>query len=128
MLKASTAEFRSAPPEGLYVAALGNTESTDAILRTLGATVQANVTYLLKVTVGARSDYPFTGYEATLLAGGVPLATGSKATPVGGAFATDVIAYSSGAAPAQLGKPLQVFVKSVGTGQVDVASVTLTSE
>ncbi len=128
MYKASTAEYRSAPPEGLYLAAIGGTAATGSIMQTLGDTVQANVTYVLKVTVGARTDYAFTGYQAALMAGGTILASGNNATPVGGEFATDLIAYSSGAAPAQLGQPLQIFVKSVGKGQVDVGSVTLTSE
>jgi hypothetical protein len=128
VLKASTTQFKIAPAEGLYVAALGTTAATGSISQTLGDTLQANVTYTLKVTVGARADYPFTGYEAALLAGNVIVASGNKATPVGGGFATEVLTYSSGAAPAQLGAPLQIIVKSLGTGEVDVAAVTLTVE
>jgi len=128
VFKTSTSQFRIAPPQGLYVAFLGGSSVTGSILQTLGRTVQANVTYTLKVTVGARADYPFTGYEAVLLAGNVVVAAGNKATPVGGGFATEVLTYGSGATPAQLGKPLQIFVKSLGTGQVDVAAVTLTFE
>jgi Ni,Fe-hydrogenase III small subunit len=42
--KMSTTEYQNAPPEGLYVAALGDTAVTGSILQTLGATVQANKT------------------------------------------------------------------------------------
>jgi hypothetical protein len=62
------------------------------------------------------------------MAGNVPVAASHSATPVGGTFATDVIEYSSGASPAQLGQPLQIFVKSVGAGQVNIAAVTLTMQ
>jgi len=128
LVKTSSAQFKIAPTQGLYVAALGTTAATGSIFQTLGDTVQANVTYTLKVTVGARADYPFTGYEAALLAGNVVVASGNKATPVGGGFATEVLTYSSGATPAQLGKPLQIVVKSLGTGQVSVSAVVLTYE
>jgi hypothetical protein len=125
--KTSAVQYPAAPAAGIYVAALGNASSTGSILQTLGAVVQANTTYILKVSVGARADYPFTGYEAALMGGNVVLAAGNSATPVGGTFVTDVIVYSSGAIPGQLGKPLQILVKSLGTGQVDVAAVTLTA-
>jgi hypothetical protein len=61
------------------------------------------------------------------VAGNVTVASGNTATPVGGAFVIEEITYNSGANPGQVGKPLQVFVKSLGTGQVDVAAVTLTA-
>jgi hypothetical protein len=128
VLKASTTQYKIAPAQGLYVASLGNSSVTGSILQTTGNTLQANVTYTLKVTVGARADYPFTGYEAALMAGNVIVASGNKATPVGGGFATEVLTYSSGAAPAQLGAPLQIIVKSLGTGSVDVSAVVFTVE
>ena len=95
-------------------------------MQTLGATVQANTTYVLKLIVGARADIPFTGYLAALTAGSVTLSASNAATPVGGTFVEDVIVYRSGASPAQLGQPLQIFVKSLGDGQVDIAGVSLT--
>ncbi|WP_180539942.1 hypothetical protein [Nevskia soli] len=125
--KASTAEFPSAPSAGIYVAAIGNTGGTGSILQTLGDTLQPNTLYVLKVKAGARADYPFTGYSAGLVAGNVTVASGNTATPVGGAFVIEEITYNSGANPGQVGKPLQVFVKSLGSGQVDVAAVTLTA-
>jgi hypothetical protein len=96
-------------------------------LQTLGATVQANTTYVLKMSVGARADYVFTGYAASLLAGNVVLASGHKATPVGGTFVTEVVVYESGATPAQLGQPLQILITSTGDGEVDIQSVALTA-
>jgi hypothetical protein len=126
LFKASTIQYPEAPQEGLYVAAIGYSNATGSILQTLGDTVQANAIYVLKVSIGARADYPFTGYLASLMAGNVTLASSNKATPVGGTFVSDVIEYSSGPTPSQLGQPLQIFVKSFGTGQVNIASVSLT--
>jgi len=128
IFKASTTSYPTAPASGLYVAYLGNTNSTGSILQTLGATLQANTTYTLTLAVGARADYPFTGYLASLMAGNVAVAASHSATPVGGTFVSDVIEYNSGASPAQLGQPLQIFVKSVGTGEVNIAKVTLTMQ
>ena len=125
--KMSTAQYPAAPPEGIYVAAIGYSTLTGSILQTLADTVQAKTTYVLKLKIGARADLPFTGYSAGLMAGNVVVAPGNNSTPVGGTFITDEIIYVSGPAPAQLGKPLQIFVKSLGTGQVDVAAVTLTA-
>ncbi len=124
----SKTQYPTAPAAGLYAAALGYQNGSGSIFQTLGATVQANTTYTLKVEVGARADYEFTGYKAALLAGNVELVEGHRATPVGGTFVIDTIVYSSGANPAQLGQPLQIFVKSVGFGQVDVAAVSLSAE
>jgi len=126
--KMSTTQYPTAPKAGLYVAAIGDTSASGSILQTLGITVQANTTYTLTLGVGARADYPFTGYLAALMAGNVTVASSNKATPVGGNFVSDVIEYSSGATPAQLGKPLQIFVKSTGTGQVNIGKVTLTMQ
>ncbi len=123
----STVQFYSAPPEGLYVAFLGYPPTTGSISQTLGDTLEANTTYTQKVAVGARADFPFTGYTVALLAGNVTLASGNKATPTGGTFVTDVVVYASGATPAQLGKPLQIVIKSLGTGQVAIAGVSLTA-
>jgi hypothetical protein len=67
------------------VAFIGNSYDTGSILQTLGATVQANTTYILTLSIGARADYPFTGYLAALMAGNVILASRNAATPVGGA-------------------------------------------
>jgi hypothetical protein len=125
--KVSTQQYPSAPPGGFYVMAIGYTNTTGSMLQTLGDTVQANTTYVLKIVLGARADVPFTGYVASLMAGNVTLAYDNTVVPVGGTFKTDVIVYNSRATPAQLGKPLQIFVKGFGTGQVNVASVSLTA-
>jgi hypothetical protein len=125
--KFSTVQYPAAPPDGIYLAAIGDSYVTGSILQTLGASVQANTTYILTLAVGARADYPFTGYVAALLAGNVTVASRNAATPVSGTFVADVIVYESGANPAQLGQPLQILVKSLGTGQVNVGVVSLTA-
>jgi hypothetical protein len=124
--KFSTTQYPSAPSTGIYVAAIGNSSVTGSIFQTAGATVQANTTYTLTVTVGARADEVFTGYVASLAAGNAVVASGNKATPVGGNFVTEVITYESGATPAQLGQPLQILITSKGTGQVNISDVVLT--
>lgn len=63
--------------------------------------------------------YPFTGYMAALMAGNVVLASDNTLSPAPGTWLTDVIVLKTGAARPQLGQPLQIFVKSFGTGQVD---------
>jgi len=125
--KFSSTQYPSAPSTGLYCAAIGDSTVTGSIFQTTAATVQANTTYILTVTVGARADVVFTGYLASLVAGNDIVISGAKATPVGGNFVTEVISYESGATPAQLGQPLQVLIESKGTGQVDISDVVLTS-
>lgn len=123
----SSAQYPFAPPEGFYVLAVGYTNVTGSVMQTLGDTLQANTTYVLKLKIGARADVPFTGYVASLMAGNFVLASNNSATPVGGTFVTDVIVYSSGANPPQLGKPLQIFAKGLGFGQFNIAEVSLTA-
>lgn len=128
----SPIQFPGVPAAGLYVAALGGADNVCAvsgsILQTLGDTLQANTTYKLKVRLGARADYPFTGYNAELMAGNLMLASGNNATPAGGAFVTETVTYNSGANPAQLGKPLQILITSAGPGQVNISDVSLTAQ
>jgi hypothetical protein len=124
----SKTQYPSAPAAGLYAAYLGEGSGSGSIFQTLGATLQANTTYTLKIEIGARADESFTGYKAALLAGNVELVQGNSATPVGGTFVIDTIVYSSGSNPPQLGQPLQIFVKSTGFGQADVAAVSLSAE
>jgi hypothetical protein len=125
--KFSTLQYPAAPPSGIFVAAIGDSSVTGSIFQTLGANIEANTTYILTLSVGARADYPFTGYQAVLLAGNVPLASRNAATPVGGTFVTDAVVYESGANPPQSGQPLQILVRSMGTGQVNIAAVSLTA-
>jgi hypothetical protein len=130
LFKPSTEQFPNGVPGGTNVAYLGrgqNTIQTGSILQTLGATVQANTLYTLRLSVGARADIGFTGYSAALLAGNVTLAYDNTLNPAPGTFLTDVIVYKSGAAPAQLGQRLQILIKSAGTGQVDIDDVSLTA-
>ena len=58
----SKTQYPSAPAIGFYSAALGGSNGSGSIFQTLGVTVQANTTYTLKVHVGARADFQFTGY------------------------------------------------------------------
>ena len=130
VFKPSTAQFPGGVPGGTNVAYIGrglNTVQAGSIFQSLGATVQANTNYTLTLSVGARADIGFTGYSAALLAGNTTLACDNTLTPAPGTFLTDVIVYKSGAAPSQLGQRLQILVKSVGTGQVDIDSVSLTA-
>jgi hypothetical protein len=130
VFKPSTAQFPNGVPGGTNVAYIGrglNTIQAGSILQAVGATVQANTTYILTLSVGARADIGFTGYSAALMAGNVTLAYDNSLSPAPGTFLTDVIVYQSGAAPPQLGQRLQIRVKSVGTGQVDIDNVSLTA-
>jgi hypothetical protein len=61
------------------------------------------------------------------MAGNVTLAFDSSLSPAAGSFLTDVIVYTSGANPPHLGQALQIFVKSIGTGQVEIDDVSLTA-
>ena len=125
--KLSTEQFPSAPATGLYVAFLGYPPATGSILQTLGAALRANTTYTLKVNLGARADFPFTGYVAALMAGNVVLAFDDSVSPAPGTFLTDVIVFNSGPSPALLNQPLQILIKSVGSGQLSVDRVSLTA-
>jgi hypothetical protein len=127
VFKASTTQYPEAPSTGVYCAYLGYSSVTGSISQTLGATVQANTTYVLTLGIGARADYPFTGYVASLLAGNVVLASGHKTTPLGGTFVKEVLEYESGAAPAQLGQRLQIRIVSLGEGQVNINGAVLTA-
>jgi len=128
LVKASAVQYPGTPADGIYVAYIGGPSVTGSIFQTLGVTVGANVTYTLTVRVGARADEVFTGYYAALGAGNATLASGDAAIPLGGKFVNDVIVYDSGSSPAQLGQPLQILIKSVGTGQVNISNVTLTAK
>ena len=128
ILKASQVQYPGTPADGIYVAYMGSPNTTGSIFQTLGVTVAANTTYTLTVRLGARADEVFTGYFAAIGAGNVTLASGDTSIPLGGKFVNEVIVYNSGAAPAQLGQPLQILIKSLGSGQVNVSNVTLTAK
>jgi hypothetical protein len=53
VFKASTAQYPGASPTGLYCAALGSSSASGSIFQALGATLQANTTYLLTLEVGS---------------------------------------------------------------------------
>jgi len=126
ILKASAVQYPGTSSSGIYVAYIGGSQATGSISQTLGATVQANTTYTVTVRIGARNDEVFTGYVAVLAAGNVTLASGDSSIPLGGKFVNEVFMYNSGPTPPQLGQPLQIFIQSMGTGQVNVSNVVLT--
>jgi hypothetical protein len=69
VFKPSTAQFPNGIPQGTNVAYLGrglNTVQTGSILQQVGATVKANTTYTLKLSVGARADVGFCGVHRLL--------------------------------------------------------------
>jgi hypothetical protein len=118
-------EFPGGIPEGVQVAALGNGSGVGSIQQTLGANLAPNTTYTLTLSLGQRTDFPSTGYVASLLAGGSVIASDNTVSPAPGTFATDTIVFNSGPSPAHGGQPLSVSVTSVGTGQIDVDKVSL---
>lgn len=126
-IKPSTAQYPGGIPGGVNVAFLGNSQQNGVIFQTLSATLQANTIYILKLSVGHRADEAFTGYLATLLAGGVPVAFDSSLSPAAGTFLEDVIVYKSGPNPVLLGQLLAISIRSVGTGQVNIDNVSLTA-
>jgi len=128
--KPGPAEYPLGIPGGVNVAYLGRSPSpfpiSGGIFQALSATLLPNTTYTLTLNVGARADEPFTGYVATLLAGGMPIAIDDTLKPAPGTFLEDVMVYKSG--PTLLvGQLLAISIRSVGTGQVSIDNVSLTA-
>jgi hypothetical protein len=111
-------------PGGTNVAFL---QGDAGIFQTLGVTLQANTTYILRLWVGHRADEAFTGYMATLLAGSIAVAADNTLNPAAGTFLEDVIVYKSGPTPSLLGQLLAVTIKGTGSGQVNIDNVSLTA-
>jgi hypothetical protein len=128
VFKPAVEEFPNGIPGGVNVAVLGNNYTSGSISQTVPALVRANALYTLTLSIGNRADYPLTGYVASLNAGNVSLSSDNSLAPAFGTFLTDVIVYKSGPNPDQLGQPLQISIKSVGGGQVNVDNVSLTVE
>ena len=126
IIKPGTAQFPGGVPEGANVAYLGGSSITGSLSQALGATLQANTTYTLTLHVGHRLDEPFTGYLSSLQAGGVTVASSSGPIPPAGTFLEHVTVYQSGASPLQLGQPLAISIRSLGTGQTEIAEISLT--
>jgi hypothetical protein len=120
-------QYPAGVPGGLNVAGIGNFSSSGSIMQTTGVALRADTTYVLKLSIGQRLDYPLTGYVASLMAGGIVLASDNKLQPAAGTFLTDTIVYKTGPHPALAGLPLQIIVTSAGDGEVDVDNVTLTA-
>lgn len=101
-------------PNGYYnTLSDGPTEAyiatSEVISQTVGATVQAGVTYTLLVDIGARLDLPFLGAADLLINGKQYDATGVKNL---GGFATYTATYTGLAADA--GDPITIQLSSSG--------------
>jgi hypothetical protein len=107
-------EFASIP-DGINVAAVGDGNGAGSISQALAATVAANTHCTLTVSVGARSDFPFSQYTVALEAGGTVLASDSSLNPAAGSFASDAISFFSGSSPATLGEQLTILLSATGT-------------
>jgi hypothetical protein len=122
-------QFPGGVPGGVncgYVGILAG--ETGGIFQALNATLQANTTYILHMSIGHRADVPFTGYVAALLAGGIEVASDNTLNPAAGTFVEETITYKTGPTPALLGQLLGISVKSGGAGgQVDLDNVSLTA-
>jgi hypothetical protein len=126
-IKPGTAEYPSGVPGGVNVAFLGGPSAVGGIFQTLSAALQANTIYTLHMSIGHRADESFTGYVASLIAGGIAVASDNSLNPAPGTFSEETITYTTGATPILLGQLLSISVRSVGTGQVDVDNVSLTA-
>jgi len=124
--KPAAAQFPGGVPSGVNVAFVGNAYSTGSIMQVAPVHLSANNTYTLKLSIGHRADYAFTGYFAALMAGNVVLAYDSSLNPAPGTWMEDVIVYKSGNNPPQYDQPITIFIKSLGTGQVEIDDVLLT--
>lgn len=116
--------FNSTAPEGDLVTILFNSQREGdgeyGLEQTLGATLQANTSYVLSVEVGnIASGFAtdgtfynldeFPGYRIELLAGGVVLSTDLNSLTIAeGEFATSTIQFSTGTSHAQLGQNLGI--------------------
>lgn len=118
--------FPNGIPNGNNVAAVGNQQGTGFITQTLSAVLLADTEYALSVAVGARADFPFSGYFIELLAGTNLLATSSALSPQAGQFLTDSFTFLSTGSTLGLGEALTIRLGSVRTGaQVDFDAVSL---
>lgn len=122
----TAAQFPAGVPDGVNDAAIGPFSGT--IFQVLAATLQANTTYTLKVDVGVRADFPFSGYEVELIAatsGDILVADGSL-NPAPGTFLTDTLIFNSGPSPVQLGQNLKILLLAPdNSGQVNFDNVRL---
>ena len=123
--KPGAVQFPGGVPEGVNVAAAGNSIDGGVISQTLAATLETNTTYTLMVDVGQRLDFPLSSHAIELIAGGVTLASDSSLSPAAGTFLTDTIIYNSGSNPAQLGQSLMIRLSASVGGQADFDNVRL---
>ena len=106
-------------PDGNQVAILNDFNGTGTLSQTLAAALAADMTYTLTFYVGNDKLLAYDGYDASLTAGGVTVASDTSAvSPTPGNFLQDTIVYNSGASPAQLGQTLGITFSDVGLDSV----------
>lgn len=121
-------QFPGGVPGGANCGYVGANSSPGGVFQLLDATLQANTTYILRVSIGHRADEVFAGYVASLMAGSIQIAFGNSLNPPAGTFLDDTITYQTGPTPVLLGQRLAIAIKSVADfGQVDIDNVSLTA-
>ena len=121
----TAAQYPSGVPEGVNIAYVNL--SGNFVRQVLAEALQANTSYRLEVAVGRRMDEAFAGYRVQLLAGGVLLAEdNSSLTPAPGQFLVSTVNYTAGASDPQLGRPLEIALRSPGV-QANFDDVRLTA-
>ena len=116
-LRPGTGSYTGGPTDGVNVAYI-NRAGSNALVQTLGETLQAGATYTLQVDIGDRADASFADYRVTLEAGGAVLATGTNPTPPDGGFATSTTVYT--VESQHVGKPLTLRLNVTGSGGIQV--------
>ena len=117
--------FPSGIPEGVNVAAVGDSNGSGVVVQTLAITLQPNTTYTVTFSVGSRTDYAFSGYSVELLAGSTTVASDSSLAPAPGTFATGRIVYSSTNTSPLLGQSLAIRLTGNLPGQADFDQISL---
>ena len=101
-----TGYFPGQAPEGFNVAYI----ERGAIYQTLGDVLVAQTDYSLSVWVGDSLANTLPGFAVQLRAGGTVLAESTGPAPANGSFERVSLGFSSGAAHAQLGQALQIWL------------------
>jgi hypothetical protein len=110
----------------------GETGTDYGFSQLLSETVAADTDYTLTAAIGL-PDYTSAGaWRLEIWADGVMLSSETGGTPGSGTWEEQSVAYSSGAAPAQLGEDLEIRLIAIRTGaysevNFDTVSFTATS-
>jgi hypothetical protein len=119
-VSSGTTTYYNSVPDGDWIAyaSAGNLTQSPA-------TVVANTTYTLSVSLGLRKDFPALGTAELVVNGNAYVATG--VAPSSGNWATFTAAYNSALHPADVGLPLTIELISNGT-QAGFDDVTLNTD